>query len=115
MTKEKTPQRRTILKLIRAGKVEVRCLYSYTDDYAYDAANDHGRTDWKPVAIVEDQPYTMFQNYSGEREVKHFERRSGHIHFYEKDFEAHGVRISMYNGVLNLRVHSNKVYELRIK
>jgi hypothetical protein len=30
-------------KILQSGKVRARCRYSYTDDYAWDMANDYGR------------------------------------------------------------------------
>ena len=38
-----------LLRQVQAGNVEVKCNYSMTDDYAFDAAYNFGKTDWMPA------------------------------------------------------------------
>jgi len=38
-----------LLRQVEAGNVEVKCNYSMTDDYAFDAAYNFGKTDWMPA------------------------------------------------------------------
>lgn len=45
-----------LLKLAEAGRVWMRCQYHYTDDYAWDAATNYGRTGWFRVAIAPEWP-----------------------------------------------------------
>ncbi|TXH11959.1 MAG: hypothetical protein E6R03_13865 [Hyphomicrobiaceae bacterium] len=45
--------RATLKSLIKKGLVEVRVRSNYTDDYAYDAAVNYGRTEWKPAVFSE--------------------------------------------------------------
>jgi hypothetical protein len=48
--------RRDVLKReIEAGKLIGKCMHSYTDDYAYDAKNNNGETDWLPVNLKNTQ------------------------------------------------------------
>lgn len=44
--------RATLKSLVKKGLVEVRVRSNYTDDYAYDAEVNFGRTDWKSASYV---------------------------------------------------------------
>jgi hypothetical protein len=50
-TKKSMVRRPALLKLLRSGKVRVSCRGSYTDDYAWDNANNFGRGELSPEAI----------------------------------------------------------------
>lgn len=45
--------RATLKSLIKKGLVEVRVRSNYTDDYAYDAEVNFGRTEWKSATFEE--------------------------------------------------------------
>ena len=55
---ENTINRGWLKRQIEQGNVEARRLYKYTDDYAYDADTDYGRTDWLPAYIFPDRDWT---------------------------------------------------------
>src|SRR3990167_11086069 len=44
-------KRNWLKKQVELGKVAGKCDYSMTDDYAFDNANDFGKTKWLPVRI----------------------------------------------------------------
>ena len=45
----KTVNRGWLKKQIAAGKMLIKCDYKMTDDYAFDAATNFGKTGWKPA------------------------------------------------------------------
>lgn len=120
MKNNKKIQKRTLVKLIREGKVEAKCSYNYTDDYRNDAASNFGKTDWMPVCILEDNEFTVHTNNQG-NEHKKYEHKSGFINFFSYYLESGSGTKLFYcqdrngNEELNLRIHSNKNFELRIK
>ena len=50
-TKRGQIRRPTLLKLLRSGKVAVKCTGRYTDDYAWDAATNFGKCTLSPEAV----------------------------------------------------------------
>jgi len=46
MKNSNTVNRGWLKKQVQAGKMEIKCQYHYTDDYAHDAAVGYGKTDW---------------------------------------------------------------------
>ena len=90
-------------RLITKGIVEARCIYHYTDDYAWDNATNFGKTDWLPAYL----------NSSLEED----EQVEG-IVFDEWDFKTQGGYLSPdrdKEGIYTYAIHSNLVYEVRIK
>ena len=86
-------------RLIQRGLIEAKCIYSLTDDYAWDNANNFGKTDWKPARI-------------GEEPVK------GYITFYESDLKTKSgclLEDRDEEGLYTLIVHSNLAYKIRFK
>ena len=50
----KTVNRGKLKRLAEQGKLLARCNYCYTDDYAWDNANDFGRTkQYLPVYVIQ--------------------------------------------------------------
>ena len=47
----KTVRRDWLLRKINAGLVEGKCNYRYSDDYAWDAQTNFGKTDRLPVVV----------------------------------------------------------------
>ncbi len=102
--KMKTVNRGKLTRDIAAGKLEARCVYHYTDDYAFDAGNNDGRTEWTPCRM------------QGDRYEVHPE---GMITFTPWELRAQGGRAYMDEDVqmpvITLRIHSNLVFSLRYK
>lgn len=84
------PNRRRFLNAAKKGLLQAKCNYRYTDDYAWDAATDFGKTDWFDVVLGENL-----------RE-DHFSGTCGGV--YESG-----------DDIFTLRVHSNLSYSIRIK
>ena len=93
-----TVNRGWLKRQIAAGKVEARCQYHLTDDYAWDNANDFGRSGWMPVEIRTGNEWkeTVIQLWAED-----FRNKSGGA--YRTD-----------DGMIHYYVHSNLHYEMRI-
>ena len=95
----KTIRRDKIKRLIENGKIEARCKYRYTDDYAYDNIANFGKTGWLPARIS--------SGYSDKKE--------GYINFEEHDFRyKSGTAWENEDGTITFMVLSNNSFALRI-
>ena len=93
-----------LLRRAKEGKLEAKCEYHYTDDYAYDAATDFGKTDWMPLNIVS-------RDENGKNIWK-----DNFINLLESDFQSPcGRAYSREDGTITFKVHSNLSYQVRIK
>lgn len=89
----KTIRRDWIKRQIEAGRMEAKCDYHYTDG---DTADNFGKTGWLPACIG---------NFI-----------DGHINFQEHDFRfKSGAAWKNEDETINLSVHSNLSYTLRLK
>ena len=86
----KTINRGWLKRQIEKGNIEGKCCYSMTDDYAWDAANNHGKT----------------ENWVDARDFKLDDRS-----FKTKS----GCAYQDENGTISLIIHSNRAYDLRLK
>lgn len=97
---EKIAHRGHLKNLVKKGMIEAKCIFHYTDDYAYDNAVNYGETDWLPVEFVKE----------------HRDSKQGHISFSDWDFgTSSGYLHQRENGLYSFAIHSNLVYNIRIK
>lgn len=102
MKNKKIAHRGHLKNLVKKGMIEARCLFRYTDDYAYDNSTNCGRDEqWLPAEFVE--------NYS--------DGKNGFISFKNWDFGTASGYLSKEKegGVYSFAIHSNLVYSVRIK
>lgn len=99
-------RRDTLLRAARKGKLVAKCTGHYTDDYAFDAAYNFGRSEtYLPVYVLgEDEP----RNAAPEGHVvlwaHEFKGRSGGAwRVMDRDPE-----------VIHFNVHSNKHFEMKV-
>ena len=102
-----TVNRGWLRKQIELGNVEVKCDYSYTDDYAYDNASGFGKTGWMPARIrhPEFEEYTSQVGNTQHRCVDD-DRKDGYMNRDEHDLTSRsgmayrdwvsGCRFSLY-------------------
>jgi len=55
LTKNGAIRRPSLLKILRSGKIKIRCTGNYSDDYAFDAANNFGRDAEVDAAALADR------------------------------------------------------------
>ncbi len=110
-----TINRGWLKKQIAQGKMEAKCDYHLTDDYAYDNDNKGGRTTWMPVRIRQ-------AVYAHSAEGSRFDRlvdddfRAGCINLDTWHFTGKSGRAwRQADGNIALIVHSNLSYTLREK
>jgi hypothetical protein len=98
---KKIAHRGHLKNLVKKGMIEAKCLFSMTDDYAYDNAYKFGvDKDYLPCEFVE--------FYS--------DAKKGFISFKDWDFgTASGYLSKEQNGTYSFAIHSNLVYTVRIK
>jgi hypothetical protein len=98
--------------------VDAKCDYHLTDDYAYDNANNDGKTDWLPARIS--RPYRKDPSDWGHRFMDDEERDfiSGVMNFRESDFEG-SCGLAYWRDeaqtLMILIVHQNLSYSLRLR
>jgi hypothetical protein len=98
--KKKIAHRGHLRNLIKKGMIEAKCLFHYTDDYAYDNAYNNGKTDWMPVEFVE----------------FHTDGKDGFLSFTDWDLKtSSGYLHADTNDMYSFAIHSNLVYKVRIK
>lgn len=104
-------------KEIAKGNIEAKCNYSYTDDYAFDNANDFGKTNWQPVRIRHPrfESYTYPNGSTIDRCVDD-DRKEGYLNLNEGDFSGKSGGLYRTNdGEIRFYVHSNLSYTVRVK
>lgn len=94
-----TVRRDKLMRDIAKGLYVAKCDYRYTDDYAFDNANGFGKTDWKEAVIKRPS-----ENH-----------RNDVIALPEYYFEGSGCAWRNNDDTVNLSVHSNKSYTLKLK
>lgn len=97
-----TVNRGWLKRRILAGEVEARRNYRYTDDYAYDAAVDFGKTDWIPAHVV------------GPDESQYRDGLADHMNFADSDFRGYGHAWWNADGTITL-YFGYESFELRLK
>lgn len=112
----KTIKRNWLKKQIEDGKVEAKCDYSMTDDYAFDNANCFGATGFAKARISRPTFKTITLPNGAEREVlEDSDTIDGAMNFKEYEFTGKsGAAYKTDDGLIRLRVHSNLVYTLRM-
>jgi hypothetical protein len=86
-------------RLVQAGKVEARCDYHLTDDYAFDVGRDPGRIRWMPARFS-----TGYGDFV-----------EGQMNLRDLDFSGPVGRAWLSDdGTITLDVHSNCCYSLRV-
>ena len=112
-----TVNRGWLKRQVAAEKMEARCNYHLTDDYAFDNANKGGTTDWMPARIRRPTfaKYTTPGGWENDycSDSNHIE---GTMSFNESDF--HGKSGMAYWGddaqtEIRFSVHRNASYTLR--
>jgi len=96
-----TISRKALAKHVAAGLMEAKCEGHYTDDYAYDNANNFGVSDWKQAAVSDERKATP-----------------GVLTFQTQDFSSSyrtGYARVLENGTIRFAIHSNLSYLLRVK
>jgi len=125
----KTINRGHIKNKIKKGEYLARCLYHYTDDYAWDNENNHGKTDFMPAMyfpgywlwLEETKPRHNYHLNSEETKaelIREYEQEkrsiSAGIVFDENDLKTgSGRAYENEDGTITLAIHSNLVYELK--
>lgn len=105
-----TIRRAAVLKLIEAGLIEAKCNFHMTDDYAWDNANDFGKSGWMPARIQKE--------YVDDWGKIRWDRVEDAINFQKRDFSSAyqtGYARLDKNGEISFSIHSNLNYTLRIK
>lgn len=113
----KTVNRGWLKRQVEAGKVEAKCDYHFTDDYAWDNASGFGKTDWLP-ARIQHPTYKEVGEPGHERSITdNDDFIEGMMNFREWDFKAQSGAAYCRDGEtdIHFRIHSNLVYTLRIK
>ena len=114
----KTIKRNWLMKQVEDGKMEVKCRYHLTDDYAFDNANDFGKTEWKPARIRHPRFETItLQNGNEIQTCVDSDCKDGYLNMMTCDFEGKaGAAYKQDDGEeITLRVYSGLVYTLRMK
>jgi hypothetical protein len=116
MSTQTTVRRNWLKKQVNAGKVEARCTISLTDDYAFDNANDFGKTGWLPARIRHPE-FTEYQTPGGWMNTRcsNDDHQPGYMNLDEHDFVSRSGGAYTKGDVIVLYVHSNLYYEMRIK
>jgi hypothetical protein len=99
---KKIAHRGHLKNLIKKGLIEVKCLFHYTDDYAFDAAmNNRTDKEWIPAEWVENLA----------------DGRNGYHTFRDWDFKSSSGYLSKDKGegIYSFAIHSNLVYSVRLK
>lgn len=112
----KTIKRNWLKKQIELGKIEAKCNYHMTDDYAWDNANNFGKTDWMK-ARLSNPTYKEVTLYNGNKTTirDNDDFIEGMMNFRSYDFTGKsGGAYTNERGEIILRVHSNLSYTLRI-
>ncbi|XAI95982.1 hypothetical protein [Microcystis phage Mwe-JY26] len=99
--RETTVNRGWLRRRIEAGEVEAKCDGKYTDDYAWDAATDFGKTDWLPARVRPEGE--LWSDAPG-----------GFITFDPSDFRGFGNAWKREDGTMVLSF-GYKSYSLRLK
>ena len=112
-----TVNRGWLRKQVEAGTMEAKCDYHLTDDYAYDNANNDGRTSWLPARIRKPVWMTYRDEHGYERErIKDDDFVHGAVNLLASDFHGKSGRAwKQADGHIALIVHSNRSYTLRAK
>jgi len=113
-----TVNRGWLRKQIEAGNVEVKCNYSLTDDYAWDNANNGGKTDWMPARIRRPK-FAKLDNDGGYQDGRCIDddRKDGYMNLDEHDLTSRSgmaYRDSKDNSIIRLSPYSNLCYSMRI-
>lgn len=91
--------RKKLKEAIMSGLYEAKCDGRYTDDYAFDAAYNFGKTDFKPARVGNfEEGYTSFRE-----------------EFFRPMKEYGATLYENKDGTISLDVHSNLSYTLRLK
>lgn len=103
----RTINRGWLKRQVAKGLVEARCEGHYTDDYAWDAANNFGRTEEFLPAEIEER------RVPGGPVVA---RKEGVLFFDPEDFSCDTGRCyAEDDGKIRFYIHSNLSYVLRIR
>jgi hypothetical protein len=114
-----TIRRDWLHKQIDAGKMEVKCNYHFTDDYAFDNANKGGATEWMPARIRR-PTFSKYVTPGGWENdyCSNDDHIEGTMSFHLSDFT--GKSGMAYWGdeaktLIRFSIHSNASYTLRFK
>lgn len=104
--KLKTVRRDVLLRAARRGELYAKCVGHYTDDYAFDAAHNFGKTaEFKPVFLLTEG-------------VKWEDAPEGCVRMRESEFRTKSggawKNLDRDPEVINFNVHSNSHYDLKI-
>jgi len=117
--KFRTVNRGWLKRQVEKGNVLIRCRFYLTDDYAWDNANNGGRTDWMPARIK----HPKYEGYVNE--YGYFRSRctdsdhlDGYINLDEGDFSTTTGRayrdVDGQDNHINFSIFSNLLYECKI-
>jgi hypothetical protein len=112
-----TIKRNWLKKQIELGKVEAKCNFKLTDDYAWDNADNFGKTDWMPARISH-PTYAEYTTACGSVCTRCVDDDfvQGSLNFHDSDF-AYKTGYACHNddGTIRFSVLSGELYTLRIK
>ena len=112
----KTIRRDWLKRQIELGRIEAKCNYHLTDDYAYDNATGFGRTDWlkcrirRPVfgEYVSEYGFTLTRCMNDDMVY-------GMMNLTDDDFTGKCGSAWWDDGsTITLVVHSNLSYDMRL-
>ena len=114
-----TSRREWLRKQIDAGKMEVKCNYHLTDDYAFDNANKGGTTDWMPARIRRPTFSKYITPGGWENDYcSDDDRVEGMMNFNVSDFDGKAGMAYWKDDaktLIQFSIHSNASYTLRLK
>ena len=112
----KTIRRNWLKKQIELGKVEAKCNYKFTDDYAFDNAYNNQKTGWLP-ARISNPVYgeVTLQNGITRTVSTDSDWKEGYVNFRNYDFtmSTGGARWNE-DGTIGFSPLSSENYTLRI-
>lgn len=132
----KTKNRGHLKNEIKKGMYMVKCNFKYTDDYAWDDANNLGKTDYMPAVYfpeykewvklnkLEDEYLRVmekdYDDYERREFYKRFEKErdevtKGKIMFNDYDLKSSSGHATIKeDGTISLSIHSNLNYSLKL-
>jgi len=112
----KTIRRDWLKRQIELGRIEAKCNYHLTDDYAYDNATGFGRTDWLKCRIS-NPTWKEITTYLGETHTVRDDPDfiEGMMNLHDHDFTGKCGSAWWDDGsTITLVVHSNLSYDMRL-
>lgn len=112
----KTIRRDWLKKQIENGKAEAKCDIHLTDDYVFDNAYGFGKTEWLPCRISKPvYEHIILENGAEIDMCVDSDHKDGYINLRSYHFDSGSKASDNGDGTINLKVHSNLYYTIRLK